>query len=219
VRLGVLLDNNPLPGSGLVEVENAVKVLGPKAVPYLRRVLEREPTSLQQQYAKAYTSLPSLLQKFAPRPRSITQRRARAAAALIQAGTNAVAAIPLLIKTATNDLFHGTRHNAVGALAALAPGTAFEGAAALAVISRTTDANQMLRQHAFSCLGTFTNEIELVVPTLLHGLRQPPVREYALTGLRRLGRRAMPTIRRKVQNEGYLPMSLDMLELELEHGP
>jgi hypothetical protein len=227
VSLGALLDNSnppllpsgaPSPSNPMVELRDAVKVLGSKAVPYLTRVLEREPTSFQQLYAKTFASLPLQIQKVAPQPRDFTQRRARASAALAQTGTNAVAAIPLLIKTATNDVFFGTRHNAVGTLAAIAPGTAFEGAVALAVMSRTNETNQMLREHVYRCLGAFTNEIELVVPTLLDGLRQPRVSEFALAGLRRLGTNAMPAIRQKVQHEGDLPMSFDRLEQELARG-
>ena len=220
VRLGALLDNNPVgPGSGLFDLQKAAKALGPQAVPYLTAVLKREPTSFQQWYARTLPRLPLTIRKLAPPPKIVTQRRARAAAALTQTGTNAITALPLLIKIAINDPFFGTRHNAVGTLAAVAPGTAFEEAAATAVISRTTDENQTLREHAFSSLGAFTNQMEKVVPTLLHGLRQSAVRENAMVGLRRLGTNAMPIVRRRVQNEAYLPMSFDALERELAHGP
>jgi len=109
--------------------------------------------------------------------------------------------------------------NAVGALAAVAPGTAFEAEAASAVIMRTTDANQQLIEHAYNCLGAFTNEMEKVVPILLQGLRKPTARDSALLGLRRLATNALAVVREKLENEGYLPMSFDALALELSRGP
>jgi hypothetical protein len=187
-------------------------------VPYLTKVLEKEPTKLQQWYGRNRQRLPASVQRFAPRPQSFTQRRSRAAAALSAAGTNAVTAIPVLLHVATNDSFFGTRHNAVGALATIAPGTEFEEAAASAIISRTTDENEALREHAYSSLGAFTNQMEKVVPMLLHGLRNPAVRVFAMISLRQLGTNAMPTVRKKVQNEGYLTMSFEMLERELAAG-
>ena len=53
---------------------------------------------------------------------------------------------------------------------------------------------------------------------LLHGLRNPAVRDFAMISLRQLGTNAMPIVRKKVQNEGYLPMSFEMLERELANG-
>lgn len=218
VRLGVLLESNPTPGAGLTELQEAVKVLGPKSVPYLASVLEREPTSFHQLYGRTVPNLSSKIQKVFPRPKNFTLRRTRAAAALMHTGANGVAAIPVLILTATNDAFFGTRHNAVGALAMIAPGTGFEEAAATAIISRTTDENQALREHAYSSLGAFTNQMDKVVPMLLHGLRNPAVRDFAMISLRRLGTNVMPIVRQKVQNEGYLPMSFEALERELAGG-
>jgi hypothetical protein len=199
-------------------MQEAARVLGAKAVPYLVNVLEREPTRLQRWYSKSQPQFPAGLQKLAPSPRNFDQRRAWAAAALTQAGTNAVVALPLLINVAQDDPFFGTRQNAVGTLALVAPGTAYEGEAASAVISRTTDANQQLCEHAYNCLGRFTNQMQRVVPILLHGLRNPAVKDNALTGLSWLGTNAMPVIRASVQNEDYLPMSFDALALELARG-
>lgn len=226
VKLGEFLDKKPgvaggglrVAGRGLPELWEAVKGLGPKAVPYLTSVLEREPTPLQQWYGRTLPNLSLKIQTLLPPAKNFTQRRAWAASALSHVGTNAIVAIPLLIKTATNDGFFGTRHNAVGTLANIAPGTKFEEAAASAIISRTTDANQALREHAYSSLGAFTNQMDKVVPMLLHGLRNPAVRDFAMISLRRLGTNAMPIVRKKVQNEGYLPMSFEALDRELAGG-
>jgi hypothetical protein len=216
VPLGSLLSGA---GGGLQETQQAVRALGVKAVPYLVDVLEHEPTSLQRWYAKAQPQFPAVLQRFTRPPKKFDQRRAWAAAPLTQAGTNAVIALPILIKIAQDDPFFGTRHNAVGTLAATAPGTQYEAEAASAVMSRTTDANRVLCEHAYSCLGKFTNQMQKVVPILLHGLRNPAAKENALMDLRGLGTNAMPIIRESVQNEGYLPMSFDALEVELRRGP
>jgi hypothetical protein len=215
VPLGELLDKNGARPGGLGEAREAVRALGARAVPYLVHVLEREPTPLQQRYARAHPRFPASLRKLAPQPKNFNQRRARTAAVLTEVGTNAVAAIPVLLKAARDDPFFGTRHNAVGTLASIAPGTAWAEEAASVVIDRTSDPNEQLRQHAFSCLGAFTNQMPKVVPILLHGLRNPAVGDSALQGLRRLGTNAMRVARERVQNEGYLPMSLEELERKL----
>jgi hypothetical protein len=201
------------------EVQDAVQSLGPKAVPYLSSVLEREPTGFQQWYAKARPRFPRRLQNFAPPPKDVDQRRAWAAAALMQAGTNAMPVVPLLIRTAQDDAFLGTRHNAVLALAVIAPGTAYEAEATAAVISRTTDAYVPLRLQAYRSLGAFTNQMQRVVPILVHALRNPTVKDDALAGLRRLGTNALPEVKAAAENERFLPMSLDQLYVELAKGP
>ena len=217
VPLGSLL--NGAGGGGWHEMQEAVRALGVKAVPYLVDLLEHEPTSFQRWYARVQPKIPAALQKFTSEQRNFDKRRAWAAAALTQAGTNAIVALPILIKTAQNDPFFGTRHNAVGTLAAVAPGTTYEAEAASAVISRTTDANQQLCEHAYSCLGRFTNQMQKVVPILLQGVRRPTARDSALLGLRRLGTNALAVVREKLQNDGYLPISFDALALELSRGP
>jgi hypothetical protein len=127
----------------------------------------------------------------------------------------------MLLNVATNDSFFGSRHNAVGTLANIAPGTEFEAAAATAIISRTTDENEGLREHAYNSLGAFTNQMDKVVPILLHGLRSaeaPAVRESAIKSLRRFGTNAMPVVRSIVQNGGNLPWSFEALEREFAGG-
>ena len=216
-RLGTILDGGA--SGGLAEAQEAARVLGAGAVPYLMKVLEREPTVVQRGYARYWPRLPAKIQKLAPAPQKINQRRAWAAAALTQAGAHAVRAVPLLMKIASGDPFFGTRHNAVGSLAAIAPGSRYEGEAASIVIGRISDENQQLREHAYSSLGAFTNELRKVVPILLHGLRDPVFKESALLSLKRIGPNAMPVVRERVQNEGYLPMSFDALERELATRP
>jgi hypothetical protein len=211
IPLGTFLDQ---PGA-YKEGRDAVKHLGAQAVPFLVHVLENEPTAFQRWHGALWARLPPKGQSLAGLPADSNRRRARAAALLASAGTNAVAAIPRLIKTSQGDSFFGARHNALGTLSYLAPGSEYEERALLAAIERTKDADQQVCQHAYRSITRFTNSIRRLVPILMDGLKDPEVRDGALSGLRRLGKNVIPIVTEMVQQEGYVTMTIEALEEEL----
>jgi len=216
VSLGAMLDSSGT--TNFFRSHEAVASLGPKAVRYLVHVLENEPSRFEKYYAKAYPSLPASLNKFLSPPKNYDARRARAAAYLKAAQADATPAVPLLIQLVEGDGFFGTRHNALGTLAVLAPATEHAERAIEVIVKRTSDKSHQIDSHAYSSLGYFTNHMEKVVPLLLHGLRSSETRESCMWGLKRMGTNIMPIVRVKVKNPAYLPMSFEELEREVAQG-
>lgn len=223
MALGEFLDATAASRNFHQDGEEAMTALGPKAVRYLVKVLENEPTRPQEVWAALYPKAPEWVKSNVPPPRNnYNTRRARAAAMLgWSPDSNAVSAVPLLCRLAKEDAFFGTRHNSIGALGILGPRSKDAEMAIDAIIKGMNDSNEEARKMAYAGLGGFTNQMEKVVWALLPSLRREEYRTFSLISLKKLGTNAMPVVRAKVTVEGYLPMTFEELEKELANrtGP
>jgi hypothetical protein len=215
VPLGALLDGRGSENSW--HAHRAVEKLGAKAVPYLMNVLETEPTRGQKTHEWLYRRIPPRFRKGLPVPQDINLRRIRAAALLSAAESNAIPAIPLLVKVAEEDGDLMTRFYAIETLAKIAPASEHAERAIGAIAEATDHQIREMRQHAYRRLRHFTNNLEKIVPIFLEGLRgsEVKVKDICRVELNALGTNIMPVAHPTVKIEGYLPMSFEELEREV----
>lgn len=189
----------------------AVKTMGPEAVPYLMKHIQGDPfTDL---LIKISPSMPAPIASMFPDARAYRERIYSAAILLPEAGTNALTALPWLLKKteAQNPNFN---HNFVRAIGMLAPGTDSEKRATklmLEVVRNLEPTNRETRRMAYNYLGELGGEE--VVQVLLEGLGDYRVRSSCIEALVRIGTNAAPALKKIAEKEeGHIRPATSALE-------
>ena len=183
-------------GSNRDEAVSALRALGPKAVPPLRRMLLERDKFYEKPVVQAARVLPAaqrrmLLQQL--RPGQAMSHRLAAVAAFGAIGPAAAGAIPDLTQALT-DPNAQVRWDAARALLAIGD------AAIPALVSAATGTYAGVRHAAIYVLGEARTNAPLVVPTLFDALldSDETVRATAIYSVGRLGQNAVPMLMEKI---------------------
>jgi len=134
----------------------ALPLLDSNAVPFLVEALDRQDGQLRRVYLRIWNKLPSSVQNRLPQPVPGWAIRANAAALLGTIGTNAVSAIPPLIRALKSDKVDLVRAFSAKSLAQIARGDKLVMEALAEAAAKDTEAS--VRFEALSALKEFNIE-------------------------------------------------------------
>lgn len=215
IRFGMILDEYWKNREMRKTARQAMKEMGSSIVPYLVSQIESDP--MRELMFRIKPSMPAKISSMLPDPTAYANRRSTAAGLLPEAGTNAVRALPLLLKITEAEGPDFT-HNFIRAIGMLAPGTEYEDRARkviLRVVSEArSDRDRGLREMCYHLLGMFDgNE---VVAALIDGLRERRMAGACIESLVKVGTNALPELTKVDAHEsGYVrPAGLALEKIE-----
>jgi HEAT repeat protein len=142
--------------------------------------------------------------------------RAFAVAALGKIGPGARDAVPILVKTLTNDREQAIRRGAAEALGKIGP-AAWSAATALGKALQDTDLE--MRTRAAVALGRIGPDARAGVPGLMRALKDKPLQEEATRALVRIGRAAIRDLIEAAENPKDYELRLKALGVLGKMGP
>jgi len=180
----------PYGSPGWKKADEAIRRIGTNAIPTLLEMIrakDRPPFVLKLMDTARRFGFPVMKYRHA------MARHEEAEYAFEMLGTNAVSAVPELIRIYEQNISPSSQRCAALALGHIGPAAQ---AALSALIQRFTHTNDDLRFYAVSAVMSIGGEPSVVVPALTSALKDPNVnvRWNALSGLSRFGGRARPAV-------------------------
>ena len=175
-------------------------------VPILVKALSKGTGAWERFYGKIRQKLPGFLSGRLPKPADESEFRSSAAARLRASGTNALVAVPTLIRS-LHDENDVVRLQVIGTLSALVPAMGQERIQILPqIIEATRDPYYCVRYNSVYCLGKYQDQAEIAVPVVLRALADSSfyVREAAIKSIIQLDATA--------SNKAVVPELLKLLQ-------